>query len=175
MTSTALIWDWTVNERLFIDGEVNKDPYLIDFVYLGMSVWHMPVYTALTVSGSAALYATTSPFLESIFLLFANISMLGVLGIFELIFVGLIAAAQYDEIWEVDSVKSQILAYSASTALTAYLQLETINGVRRWYYQKDYSQDDIKNSFCDENDADCGDDEDTEPADDDEPAARMML
>jgi hypothetical protein len=89
---TSTIYDRTVNTRLFVDGEFNTDPYWIDYMWLGMCLWHLPVYGTLALSG-AALQGVSVPWIEAVFLTFSNVSMLGILGIFEVIFLGLIAAA----------------------------------------------------------------------------------
>ena len=132
-------------------------------MWLAMCLWHLPVYGVLATTG-AIVSQNSSPYLEAIFLTFANVSMAGVLGIFELIWLGLIAAAQKDDLWSNDAVVKEIAGYSASTALTAYLQIETINKVRMWYYAKDYTWDDLKESACTENDVDCDEEESSDVA-----------
>lgn len=84
--------------------------------------------------------------------------MFGVLGVFETIFLGLIWAAQRDNLWDVGSNQTNILAYSASTALTAYLEIEVINTVRQWFYNKEYSRDELENSW-----QNAGNSDDAEP------------
>ena len=161
----TVIWDRTINERLFVDGEVNKDPYLVDFVWLIMVFWHYSIFGAFAFFTSTS-FANSTAWIDGMVLLFANISMLGVLFVYPVIAAGLAGAATKDDLWDVDGMKTEIIGYSASAALCSYFQIETINGVRRWYYRKEYTADDLKGSFCEDNNGGEGCEENLDAAQD---------
>jgi hypothetical protein len=66
-------------------------------MWLAMCLWHLPVYTGIAVSQTSILAlqeaGTQQAWLDTALLVLANVSMLGVLGIFAAIFAGLIYSA----------------------------------------------------------------------------------
>lgn len=52
---TSKIYDDTVNTRIFVNGSFNTDANILDYVWLGMCLFHLPIYTAIATSGTAIL------------------------------------------------------------------------------------------------------------------------
>lgn len=123
--ATTAIYERTIHNRIWVNGSFNEDVNLLDFTWLVMCLWHLPVYAAIATSGTAILAlkdeGKAEAWIDTALLLATNLSMIGVLGVFEGIFALLIWSAEKDNLWDQEDTKSSIIWYSAQTALTAYL------------------------------------------------------
>ena len=109
------------------------------------------MYASIVTLGGVSLWQSI-PAVEAGVLLFANISMLGIFGIFELLIIALFVSGALTGVFDGEDRYSYLWEfgiYTFNTLVTAYVQIETVNGLRIWFYEKGYSWDEIKESFCD--------------------------
>lgn len=86
-----------MNKRIFVNGEFNTEANLLDYTWLGMCLFHLPLYSVIAASGTAIKALNEKdkkePVLEAAFFTASNLTMFGVLGVFETIFLALVAVA----------------------------------------------------------------------------------
>lgn len=172
MLFTALYFSGTFGTRVLIEELPIEDIKAFDWVIVAITIWHLTIYSVLAGLGFTSFFLP-SPWIEALVLLFANVSMLGIFGVFELFIIALGVAGVLEGLFEDEDEQatyiSNFVIYTLNTLVTGYVQVETINGLRIWFYEKEYSMEDIWASFCeDSDDPDCkvGDETSTEASTD---------